>query len=247
LPSGKIYFKSNKLLPLTENKKMDKYLIIAAAGRGVRMKSGQPKQFLRIGRYPIVYYCMKVFHEYDKNLKIIIVLPADMIPVWEDFISESGIIPPHSITEGGNSRMESTRHGLSLVAEDGLVAIHDAVRPLVSHETIDRCFKTALALGNAIPVCDIYESLRQIAPDGSVAINRNLIKSVQTPQVFQAKILKDAFLRAKSDSFTDEASVVESLGYKINLVEGNRENIKITDPFDLKIAGYLLDLQHPLS
>jgi 2-C-methyl-D-erythritol 4-phosphate cytidylyltransferase len=136
---------------------------------------------------------------------------------------------------------------LSLVGEDGLVAVHDGVRPLVSNETIDRCFKMAMKTGNAIPACDIYETLRQLGSAGSSTIDRGLVKSVQTPQVFHIKILKQAFLQVKADQFTDEASMVESLGYKINMVEGNRENIKITDPYDLKIAEFLLGVQKRLS
>jgi len=219
---------------------MEKYLIIAAGGRGKRMKSDYPKQFLRFGGYPIVYLSMKVFYEYDNNLKIILVLPDDMIRVWNDFLSESGINIPHKVSEGGNTRIESCRNGMALVGDDGLVAVHDAVRPLVSHETIDRCFKMAMEKGNAVPVCNIYETLRKVSPGGSITIDRSVIKSVQTPQVFQVKILKQAFLEVKDDSFTDEASMVESIGYNINLVEGNRENIKITDPYDLKIAEFIL-------
>jgi 2-C-methyl-D-erythritol 4-phosphate cytidylyltransferase len=219
---------------------MEKYLIIAAGGKGKRLKSNLPKQFLRIGKYPILYHSMRVFYEYDKSLKIILVLPAGMIRLWKGFLSESGISMPHQLSKGGNTRMESCRNGLSLVGDDGLVALHDAVRPLVSIETIDRCFKVAKEKGNAIPVCDIYETLRQVVSGGSVTIDRRLIKSVQTPQVFQVKILKQAFLQVGDGSFTDEASMVESLGYKINMVEGNRENIKITDPYDLKIAEYFL-------
>jgi len=136
--------------------------------------------------------------------------------------------------------MESCKNGMSLVGDEGIVAIHDAVRPLVSKETITNCFKIAAEKGNAIPVGDIFETLRMITSTGSETIDRNLVKSVQTPQVFDVKILKDAFLKSKENSFTDEASMLESLGYKINMVEGNRENIKITDPLDLKIAEFLL-------
>lgn len=218
---------------------MEKYVILAAGGKGRRMKSDHPKQFLRIGGYPILYLSMKAFYEYDNNIKIILVLPPDRIHIWQTFIIESDIQIPHEIREGGNTRIESCRNGLSIIADDGLVAIHDAVRPLVSRETIDRCFKMALEKGNAIPVCDIYETLRQVSDNGSATIDRNSIKSVQTPQVFQAKILKRAFSQNNLKSFTDEASMVESIGYKINLVEGNRENIKITDPYDLKLADYL--------
>jgi 2-C-methyl-D-erythritol 4-phosphate cytidylyltransferase len=219
---------------------MEKYLILVAGGRGTRMNSAQPKQFLRIGNYPIIYYSMKVFYEYDVNLKIVLVLPAEMITIWEDFISESGINLPHQLIAGGKTRMESCRNGLSLIIDEGLVAVHDAVRPLVSHETIDRCFTMAKEMGNAIPVCNVYETLRQLNSSGSTTIDRNIIRSVQTPQIFQVKMLKEAFLKVKDDSFTDEASMVESLGYKINMVDGNRENIKITDPYDLKIAKFLL-------
>jgi 2-C-methyl-D-erythritol 4-phosphate cytidylyltransferase len=219
---------------------MEKYLIIAAAGRGIRMKSNLPKQFIRIANYPIVFYSMKTFYENDPTIKILLVLPEDLIGEWENFLTESQTVIPHKVIEGGSSRMESCRNGLSQIEGDGLVAVHDGVRPLVSHETIDRCFKMAKEKGNAVPVNDIYETLRQLDSSGSVTIDRNTVKSVQTPQVFQIKILQEAFLKVKSEQYTDEASMVESLGYKINLVEGNRENIKITDPFDLKIAEYLL-------
>jgi 2-C-methyl-D-erythritol 4-phosphate cytidylyltransferase len=221
---------------------MEKYLILVAGGRGTRMNSAQPKQFLRIGNYPIIYYSMKVFYEYDANLKIILVLPADMITTWQDFVSESGISLTHQWIAGGKTRMESCRNGLSLITDEGLVAVHDAVRPLVSNDTIKRCFKMAEEKGNAIPVCNVYETLRQLNSSGSATIDRSIIRSVQTPQIFQVKMLKEAFLKIKDDSFTDEASMVESLGYKINMADGNRENIKITDPYDLKIAEFLLQV-----
>lgn len=219
---------------------MEKYLILVAGGRGTRMKSDQPKQFLKIGDYPILYYSMKVFHEYDKSIKIILVLPSDMIHVWEDFVNASSINVPHEVVEGGSTRMESCQNGLSLTGNEGLVAIHDAVRPLVDHATIDRCFKMAEEKGNAIPVGEIYETIRQVNSSGSVTVDRSKLLSVQTPQVFLCSVLRDAFLKTKGKSYTDEASMIEDLGYTINLVEGNRENIKITDPYDLKIAGFLL-------
>jgi 2-C-methyl-D-erythritol 4-phosphate cytidylyltransferase len=226
---------------------MERFLIIVAGGRGQRMRSDKPKQFLKIGKYPIVYHSMKKFYEYDNDLKIILVLPHHLMAEWESFIAGSGIILPHQLTKGGNTRMDSCRNGLSLIGDEGLVAIHDGVRPLVSYETIDRCFKMAEERGNAVPVCDIYETLRQISSDGSITIDRNLVKSVQTPQIFHVKVLKDAFLHYQADQFTDEASMVESLGYSINMVQGNRENIKITDLYDLKIAEFLLDSNQSLS
>jgi 2-C-methyl-D-erythritol 4-phosphate cytidylyltransferase len=219
---------------------MQKYLILVAGGRGTRMKADQPKQFLRIGRYPVLYYSMRAFYDYDNSIKIILVLPSDMITAWENIVSETGIRIPHQIIEGGNTRMESCRNGMSMVGDDGLVAVHDAVRPLVSRATIDRCFNVASEKGNAVPVGEIYETLRQLNSSGSVTIDRNFIRSVQTPQVFQVNIIKKAFDKVNNYSYTDEASMIESLGYPINMVEGNRENIKITDPYDLKIAEFLL-------
>ncbi len=219
---------------------MIKYLILVAGGRGTRMNSEQPKQFLKIGMYPVLFYSMKAFYDFDNTIKIILVLPPDLTNVWTNFLSETGINIPHQLAIGGENRMESCRNGLSLIHEEGLVAVHDAVRPLVSAQTIDRCFRMASEKGNAVPVGEIFETLRQLNNSGSVTIDRSLVKSVQTPQVFQVSILKKAFLSINNESFTDEASMVESLGYQINMVQGNRENIKITDPYDLKIAEFLL-------
>lgn len=216
------------------------YTIIVAGGSGQRMKSIIPKQFLLINSLPILMHTINRFYNFDKQQTLILVLPESQIEYWEDLCLKFKFTTPHIIAIGGATRFESVKNGLKLVTESGIVAIHDGVRPLVSHETILRCFNKAIELGNAIPVVDMDESIRLITDNESVSVPRENYKKVQTPQVFKSEIIKQAYNREFSPLFTDDASVVENTGAKINLVEGNVENIKITHSFDLIIANELL-------
>lgn len=212
-------------------------VIIVAGGKGERMQTAVPKQFLLINKLPVLMHTIHRFHDFFPQAEIILVLPAPQTDYWKKLCADFHFEINHLLAEGGSTRFESVLNGLSVVKPDvELIAVHDGVRPLVSHETISRCFEAALRDGAAIPVTDPVESIREITYNGSVAVDRSRYKLVQTPQVFKADILRKAYRQAYIPQFTDDASVVEATGHKITLVEGNRENIKITTAVDLKLA-----------
>lgn len=215
------------------------FAIIVAGGRGVRMGYDVPKQFLPLGNKPVLMHTLERFHQFSQKLEIILVLPANQFAYWEVLCNKHGFDIPHKLVEGGESRFDSVKQGLAVV-EDGVVAIHDGVRPFVSIETITRCFNAAQTCDTAVPVISLEESLRRIIPHGSEAQRRDEFRVVQTPQVFKTPLIKKSYTLPYQPSFTDDASVAEAAGYEITLVEGNRENIKITSPFDLVIGNALL-------
>lgn len=215
---------------------MKKYAIIVAGGKGKRMNTGVPKQFIDLAGKPILMHTLETFATYDSSLHLIVVLPTAQIDFWERLCTKHHFNIPHLIVEGGEERFDSVKNGLQSVEIPALVAVHDGVRPLISLETISRCFTAAEKFGTAVPVVDSVDSIREINAGGSRAVDRHLYKLVQTPQVFNGELLKRAYRQSFSSLFTDDASVVENLGEKITLVEGNRENIKITTPFDLTVA-----------
>ncbi|MDR2840831.1 MAG: 2-C-methyl-D-erythritol 4-phosphate cytidylyltransferase [Paludibacter sp.] len=219
---------------------LNKSVIIVAAGKGERMKSLLPKQFLHLAGKAVLMHTIEKFFLYDNDIQIIIVLPKEYVDYWQKLCSSSGFGIKHSLVEGGKTRFESVKNALYSVPDANLVAVHDGVRPLVSDETITRCFAQAEISGAAIPVVDCVDSLRQISKTENIAVDREKYKLVQTPQVFSAKILKDAYNQNFTENFTDDAAVVESIDKKISLVAGNRENIKITTETDLKIAEILI-------
>ncbi|MCA6437254.1 MAG: 2-C-methyl-D-erythritol 4-phosphate cytidylyltransferase [Bacteroidetes bacterium] len=212
-----------------------RYAIIVAGGTGSRMKSQIPKQFLEINGVPVIVKTMQQFLYFDSKIEMIISVHKDYMTLMNDLIQLYFSSYQIKIVGGGATRFQSVKNGLTLIEYlSAVVAIHDAARPYVSIETIERCYKTAEQLGNAVPVIQVNESLRQVNGNINKAVNRNQFKIVQTPQCFKAELLQKAFLQTESDLFTDDASVVESYGISINLVEGNPENIKITTPADLK-------------
>ncbi len=212
-----------------------RYAIIVAGGTGSRMKSQIPKQFLEINGVPVIVKTMQQFLDFDSKIEMIISVHKDYMTLMNDLIQLYFSSYQIKIVGGGATRFQSVKNGLTLIEYlSAVVAIHDAARPYVSIETIERCYKTAEQLGNAVPVIQVNESLRQVNGNINKAVNRNQFKIVQTPQCFKAELLQKAFLQTESDLFTDDASVVESYGISINLVEGNPENIKITTPVDLK-------------
>ncbi|MGC8803602.1 MAG: 2-C-methyl-D-erythritol 4-phosphate cytidylyltransferase [Bacteroidales bacterium] len=219
---------------------MQKYAIIVAGGTGKRFGSQVPKQFLTLRGQPILYHTLKAFYEYDKNIRLVVTLPTDYIDLWESLIMEYKIDIPHQKIRGGETRFHSVLSGLSALEGEGLVAVHDAVRPLVSHVTLQRCFETAAHMGNAVPVVTPVDSLRKLDVDKSYAVDRNAYVLIQTPQVFDLAALKQAYQQSYIPEFTDDASVYEKAGHRIILVEGNRENIKITTKNDLLMAEALL-------
>ena len=221
-------------------KMIPKVVIIVAGGKGERMKAVVPKQFLEIKGRPILMYTLEVFHNFDPEIQIVLVLPADQIDVWKSLCKKHAFTLTHTIECGGSTRFHSVKNGLTAVSIPSLVAVHDGVRPLVSVETINACFDAASEYGTAVPVIDAIDSIRKITENGSVSANRSEYKFVQTPQVFDGELLIKAYRQDFSECFTDDASVVEAMGAKMHLVAGNRENIKITTEMDLILANQLM-------
>ena len=221
---------------------MNKTAIIVAGGKGERMNADIPKQFLEIKGKPILIHTLEAFMNFDASLQLILVLPAAQFEFWKTLCKKHALNIPHQIVAGGQTRFQSVKNGLDAVKVPAIVAIHDGVRPLVSKETISRCFDAAAKFGAAIPTMDSIESIRFVDASGSKSVDRNAYKMVQTPQVFDAELLKKAYEQEFSVLFTDDASVVEAMGIAVQLVDGNRENIKITTEFDLIVAERLLEL-----
>lgn len=219
---------------------MKKSVIIVAGGKGLRMGTDVPKQFLRIGGKPILMRTMEAFYAYDPQIDIIVVLPDDQQVYWEELCYNDAFVLPHRVVNGGETRFHSVRNGLTLVSPSGLVGVHDGVRPFVSRNVIAACYEAAMKCGAAVPVVDVVETLRRLTDGGSETVERSQYKLVQTPQVFSSELLIKAYEQPYHQSFTDDASVVETFGKSVMLVSGNRENIKITTPFDLTIANALL-------
>lgn len=220
---------------------MKRFVIITAGGSGQRMANEIPKQFLSIHNDIILIKSIRAFYTFDNQITIVLTLPNNHISYWKEIMKENNFTIKHTIVEGGKTRFHSIQNALKVIADDGIVAIHDGVRPLVSQETIAQTFKTAERYGNAIPYTDIYDSLRYVDSDKNQRVDRTKLKSIQTPQTFSCKLIKEAYTQNWEESFTDDANVVEKLGIKINLVPGNPENIKITTKKDLKIAEALAD------
>lgn len=220
---------------------MKKYAIIVAGGSGQRMLSAVPKQFLLLQGKPILYHTLQAFYEADASTELIIVLPADQFNTWKSLISDLPTIS-HRLVAGGNSRYQSSQNAIQTLSEEGLVAIHDGVRPLIEPSLISASFLEAAKKGNAVLAVASKDSVRfYSAEKGSFEhLNRETIRLIQTPQIFSVKDLKEAFKQPYSDDFTDDARVVEALGIHINLVEGSYKNIKITTPEDLVLAEVLL-------
>ena len=214
--------------------------LIVAGGKGLRMGSELPKQFLPIGGKPVLMRTLEAFHRFDEKMQIILVLPREQQDFWRELCEEHGFDIKHLIADGGETRFHSVKNGLALVNGIGVGGIHDGVRPFVSQEVIARCFREAVVRKAVIPVIDVVETVRHLTESGSETVSRNDYKLVQTPQVFDADLLKRAYEQEFTPFFTDDASVVEAMGVPVYLVEGNRENIKITTPFDLKVASALL-------
>ncbi len=214
-------------------------VVIVAGGKGMRMGAEVPKQFLCIGNKPILMHTIDVFYRFSSDIQLIVVLPEEQQPYWEGLCNTYQFAIPHQVVSGGETRFHSVSNGLA-VATGEYIAIHDGVRPFVSIEVIRRCFDKAEKFDAVIPVIDVFESIRELTDEGNKSVDRNKYKLVQTPQVFESALLRRAYQQAYQSSFTDDASVIEALGYNIKLVEGNRENIKVTTPFDLLISSALL-------
>jgi 2-C-methyl-D-erythritol 4-phosphate cytidylyltransferase len=215
------------------------YIIIVAGGKGLRMGTDIPKQFLPIGGKPVLMRTLERFREYSKELQIILVLPKAQQDYWHQLCEEYHFSVKYMLADGGETRFHSVQNGLALVPDDaeGVVGVHDGVRPFPSVDVIRNCYKAAQEKKAVIPVIPVVETLRHIT-EGTKP--RGEYRLVQTPQCFDIQLLKAANKQPYNDGFTDDASVVEAFGFDVTLVEGNRENIKITTPFDMTIAEALL-------
>ena len=236
--------------------KSEEFVIIVAGGTGLRMGGDIPKQFLPIGGKPILMRTLERFRAYSETLQIILVLPEAQQDYWQELCKQYEFQVDYQIANGGQTRFHSVQNGLALVPDDaeGVVGVHDGVRPFPSIEVITRCYETARQTKAVIPVIPVVETVRQILPSNqsnpnavsnpsSITVPRDQYRLVQTPQTFDIQLLKAANRQPYNDGFTDDASVVESYGHPITLVEGNRENIKITTPYDITVAEAIINSQ----
>jgi 2-C-methyl-D-erythritol 4-phosphate cytidylyltransferase len=219
------------------------YVIIVAGGKGLRMGGDIPKQFLPIGGKPVLMRTLERFREYSADLQIILVLPEAQQDYWQQLCKEYQFEVAYQLANGGQTRFHSVQNGLALVPDDaeGVVGVHDGVRPFASIEVIRNCYETARKKKAVIPVIPVVETVRHLEGEDSVTVPRGDYRLVQTPQTFDIQLLKAANRQPYNDGFTDDASVVESYGHAITLVEGNRENIKITTPYDLIVAEAIIN------
>ncbi|AFD07149.1 2-C-methyl-D-erythritol 4-phosphate cytidylyltransferase [Solitalea canadensis] len=219
---------------------MTYYAIIVAGGTGSRMGAQVPKQFLELKGLPILMHSIKAFYQWPLVPKIILVMHPDYHEHWKKLCDEHKFTTPHTLISGGKTRFESVKNGLSVISSPGIVAVHDAVRPLADHEFITRLFQQAQQNGNAIPAVKCRDSIRKVENGVSVSLNREHYYLVQTPQCFTTELLLQAYEQPFREEFTDDASVVEAMGTKILLAEGEYKNIKITYPEDLIFAEAIM-------
>jgi 2-C-methyl-D-erythritol 4-phosphate cytidylyltransferase len=218
------------------------YAIIVAGGSGKRMNSHTPKQFLLLKGKPILMLSIEKFYQSKYQPKIIVVLAAQEHQTWSHLIKEFDFNIPHEVVSGGTERFHSVKNALHKITDEhSIIAIHDAVRPLISFKTIDACFEKALSDGNAIAATLSKDSVRIQEGDRNKAIHRNLVYLVQTPQVFQYQQLSLAYQQNFESFFTDDASVVEKAGFAIHLCDGDEFNFKITFPEDILLAEAILN------
>ncbi len=220
---------------------MKQFAIIVAGGSGERMQSEVPKQFLEINGTPLLMISIKAFYRFNPEIKIIVALPENQISFWQQLCHKHAFNCKHQIVVGGETRYHSVKNALKKIDSEGIVAIHDGVRPLVSQQTIQNVFKKAAEKGNGVPCIDLVDSIRSVTNNENKPADRTSFKLIQTPQAFDSKIILRAYEQPFEPSFTDDANVAEKGGQKINLVTGNRENIKITTQVDLIIASALID------
>jgi 2-C-methyl-D-erythritol 4-phosphate cytidylyltransferase len=219
---------------------MHRSTILVAGGSGKRMGGPVPKQFQAVKGRPLLMWTIEAFHRYDPAMQLIVVLPQEHFDIWKALCMGHRFFIPHEVVAGGEQRWHSVKAGLSKVAGDGLVAVHDGVRPLVSAALIGRCFEAADRHAAAIPVVPVVPSVRETTADGSRALDRTRLLAVQTPQCFHADLLRKAFEQPYDPAFTDEATLVERLGVQVHLVEGEDANIKVTTAMDMRLAELML-------
>jgi len=228
--------------PTSNIRNSKSYAIIVAGGSGSRMQSVLPKQFIALSGKPVLMHTLSVFHNSLSSPQIILVLHAGYHGLWAELCAKHNFTIPHTLIAGGQTRFHSVKNAIDLITDkDVLIAVHDAVRPMVTADIIDRAYQCAADKGTAVTAVKSRDSVRQVTDDVSFAVNRDSIYLVQTPQTFQSALLKQAYQQPYADNFTDDASVVEQSGVKITLVEGSYSNIKITFPEDITIAEALIN------
>ncbi len=222
---------------------MKKYVVIVAGGAGTRMKTDLPKQFLLLGKLPILMHTIEQFYQYESTLEIIVVLPQYQVSFWENLCNQHKFSITHKVVNGGKTRYHSVQNGLNHVADNSLVAVHDGVRPLITKEIIATSFKVAKKSGSAITAIALKDSIRKKEGSATISKNRADYYLIQTPQTFNSTLLKEAYSASEPNSkFTDDASVFEASQGAVTLIEGDYKNIKITTPEDLIITQALLKI-----
>ena len=216
------------------------YALIVAGGKGTRIKSKLPKQFLELRGKPILIHTLEAFYRYSETITVILVLPEDDFAIWTDICKKYNFTKPVILQKGGETRFQSVKNGLEKIEGNGLVAIHDGVRPLVSEDIIGASFRLAAVHQSAVAAVRLKESIRMTDQDNTRAMDRSRFRLIQTPQTFSIELIKQAYQLKEDPTMTDDASVVEKLGHTISLFEGSYENIKITTPEDLIVAEALV-------
>ncbi|HBK87035.1 MAG: 2-C-methyl-D-erythritol 4-phosphate cytidylyltransferase [Cyclobacteriaceae bacterium] len=216
------------------------YALVVAGGKGTRIPGTLPKQFLPLNGRPILLHTLDAFHRYNTQLPVVLVLPADDRDTWVRITQEHQVHNSITLVDGGETRFQSVRNGLAVLSGDGLVAIHDGVRPLISEDIIGASFRLAAAHKTAIAAVRLKESIRMTDQDTTRAVDRSRFRLIQTPQTFDLSLIRKAYQQKEDATMTDDASVAERAGFSISLFEGSYENIKITTPEDLVVAEALL-------
>lgn len=216
------------------------YALIVAGGKGTRIKSKLPKQFLELNGKPILLHTLEAFYRYSQNITVVLVLPEDDFILWASICKKNNFTKPIILQKGGDTRFQSVKNGLEKIEGPGLIAIHDGVRPLVSEDIIGASFRLAAVHQSAVAAVRLKESIRMTDQDNTKAVDRSRFRLIQTPQTFSVDLIKQAYKLKEDPTLTDDASVVEKFGHTISLFEGSYENIKITTPEDLIVAEALL-------
>ncbi len=219
---------------------MKRAAIIAAGGKGTRMNSAIPKQFLQLLNKPIIFHTIEAFYSFDHSIQLIVVLPEAQQSYWQNLLATHKFLIPHQVVSGGETRYHSVKNGLALAQDADVIAIHDAVRPLIHSQFLERLFAIAEEKGSAIPVLQTTDTIRQIKDNETMVLDRTTIYAVQTPQVFIKEWLLKAYTLPYKDHITDDAMLVEIAGFKLTFTEGLKTNIKITTSEDILLASCLL-------
>ena len=221
---------------------MKRHCIIVAGGKGLRMRGEIPKQFMLFNGKPLLMHTLNMFRNFDSEMHIILALPFDQIDEWEKLCLRYSFQVEVHIVHGGETRFHSVKNALDVISEEGVVAVHDGVRPLITNDLLDRYYTIAEKEGNAIPCIPVSESMRKIDTKGNQQVDRSKYVLIQTPQVFHTSILRKGYSQPYENSFTDDASVIEKMGISVKLVDGDTNNIKITTKTDLIMAESILSV-----